>query len=168
GALDAKEPSPAEAGAAAIAAAAAAMARPGKRRAPSTRPVSHQGPTPPAVPASLDNARPSANSRRMRRTALILLVLTPTLVVVGGAAAGGGASIASAPIIHAGAPQSGDTSTDATADGSIGSEESPGCWHDAEYSRLRLTAGDVVLITGKAIAPAHDFGVGVCPAGTTD
>ena len=104
----------------------------------------------------------------MRRVAVAAWAMISALVVVGAAAAGGGTSIASAPLVRPGVQLSGDTSTDATANGSIGSEESTGCWNDVEYWRLPLIAGDQVLIKGTAASPAHHFGIGLFPAGTTD
>jgi hypothetical protein len=101
----------------------------------------------------------------MRRFAAMLLT---ALVGAGPAAAAGGNSIASAPLIRPGVAASGDTSKDETGNGSIGSEESQGCWNDVEYWRLALTSGDQVLITGKALSPSHHFGIGMFPAGTTD
>jgi len=59
--------------------------------------------------------------------------------------------IASAPVLRPGVEVSGDTSTDETGDGSIS-----------------LVAGDQVLIKGTAVSPAHHFGIGFFPAGTTD
>src|SRR6266550_4521037 len=94
--------------------------------------------------------------------------LLAALVAVGPAAAAGGKSIASAPLLRPGVEASGDTSKDETADGSIGSDESLGCWNDLEYWRLALAAGDQVLIKGAALSPAHHFGIGFFPAGTTD
>jgi hypothetical protein len=94
--------------------------------------------------------------------------LLAVLVAAGPAAAAGGKSIASAPVVRPGVEASGDTSIDETGNGSIGSNESPGCWNDVEYWRLALAAGDHVLIKGAALSPAHDFGIGLFPAGTTD
>src|SRR5438477_1055442 len=103
----------------------------------------------------------------MRRVSVAVPAMISALVAVGAAAGSGGTSIASAPVIRPGVQLSGDTSTDATANGSIGSEESTGCWDDVEYWRLSLTAGDQVLIKGTAVSPAHHFGIGLFPAGTT-
>src|SRR6059058_6531604 len=102
------------------------------------------------------------------RCAAVATSAISALVAVGAAAGSGGTSIASAPVIRPGVQLSGDTSTDATANGSIGSEESTGCWNDVEYRRLPLTAGDQVLIKGTAASPAHHFGIGLFPAGTID
>ena len=104
----------------------------------------------------------------MRRVTVVASALISALVAAGAAAGSGGTSISSAPVIRPGVQFSGDTSTDATANGSIGSEESTGCWNDVEYWRLSLTAGDQVLIKGAAVSPAHHFGIGLFPAGTTD
>ena len=101
----------------------------------------------------------------MRQLASALLA---ALLAAGPAAAAGGKSIASAPVLRPGVVASGDTSTDETGNGSIGSEESQGCWNDVEYWRLALAAGDQVLIKGAARSPAHHFGIGFFPAGTTD
>jgi hypothetical protein len=94
--------------------------------------------------------------------------LLAALVAAGPATAAGGKSIASAPVLRPGAEASGDTSIDETGNGSIGSDESQGCWNDVEYWRLALAAGDQVLIKGTALSPAHHFGIGLFPAGTTD
>src|SRR5204862_3472919 len=91
----------------------------------------------------------------MRRVSVAVPAMISALVAVGAAAGSGGTSIASAPVIRPGVQLSGDTSTDATANGSIGSEESTGCWNDVEYRRLPLTAGDQVLSKGTAVSPAH-------------
>ena len=99
---------------------------------------------------------------------LFASALLAALVAAGPAVAGGGKSIASAPVLRPGVEVSGDTSTDETGDGSIGSDESQGCWNDVEYWRLGLAAGDQVLIKGTAVSPAHHFGIGFFPAGTTD
>jgi len=104
----------------------------------------------------------------MHRAGLVLLALAAALVPAGAAAAAGGTSIAAAPVVRAGAEAAGDTANDSTADGSIGSEVSPGCWNDVEYWRLRLAAGDEVSIRGTASSPAWHFGLGIFPAGTTD
>ncbi len=101
----------------------------------------------------------------MRRYASALLA---TLVLAGPAAAAGGKTIASPPLLHPGAKAAGDTSRDETGDGSIGSNASQGCWNDVEYWRIALAAGDQLLIRGTALSPAHDFGIGLFPAGTTD
>jgi len=104
----------------------------------------------------------------MRRVAVAASAMISALVAVGTAAAAGGTSIATAPLVRPGVQLSGDTSQDATANGTIGSEESTGCWNAVEYWRLPLTAGDQVLIEGTAVSPAHHFGIGLFPAGTTD
>ena len=90
----------------------------------------------------------------MRRVSVAVPAMISALVAVGAAAGSGGTSIASAPVVQPGVQLSGDTSTDATANGSIGSEESTGCWNDVEYRRLPLTAGAQVLIKGTAVSPA--------------
>jgi hypothetical protein len=104
----------------------------------------------------------------MRRLASAVLT---ALVVAGPAAAAGGKSIASAPVLRPGVAASGDTSKDETGSGSIGSDESQGCWNDLEYWRLGLAAGDQVLIKGTALSPAHHFGIGLFlrarPTGTS-
>jgi hypothetical protein len=99
---------------------------------------------------------------------LFASALLAALVAVGPAAAAGGKSVASAPVLRAGVEAAGDTSTDETGDGSIGSDESQGCWNNVEYWRLVLSAGDEVLIKGSALSPAHHFGIGFFPASTTD
>jgi len=99
---------------------------------------------------------------------LFASALLAALVAAGPAAAAGGKSIASAPVLRPGLEASGDTSIDETGNGTIGSDESQGCWNDVEYWRLALPAGDQVLIMGAALSPAHDFGIGFFPAGTTD
>jgi hypothetical protein len=58
---------------------------------------------------------------------LFASALLAALVAVGPAAAAGGKSVASAPVLRAGVEAAGDTSTDETGDGSIGSDESQGC-----------------------------------------
>ena len=104
----------------------------------------------------------------MHRAALTLLALAVALVAAGAATAAGGSSIAAAPVLRAGVEAAGDTASDSTGNGSIGSELSPGCWNDVEYWRLRLAAGDVVSIRGTAASPSWHFGIGIFPAGTTD
>lgn len=104
----------------------------------------------------------------MHRAALTSLALAAVLVAAGTAAAADGTSIAAAPVLRPGAEASGNTASDSTGNGSIGSELSPGCWNDVEYWRLRLAAGDVVSIKGTAASPSWHFGVGIFPAGTTD
>src|SRR5438477_10799676 len=97
----------------------------------------------------------------MRRVSVAVPAMISALVAVGAAAGSGGTSIASAPVVQPGVQLSGDTSTDATANGSIGSEESTGCWNDVEYRRLPFTAGAQVLTTdrniGKVIASRGRF-----------
>jgi len=90
------------------------------------------------------------------------------LAAAGGAGASGSASISGAPIVRAGVPETGNTMTDSTGNGSIGSDLSPGCWNDVEYWRLPLTSGDEVVLNGKTTPPAYHFQVGLFPAGTTD
>jgi len=90
------------------------------------------------------------------------------LAAASGAGAAGSASISGAPIVRAGVQETGNTMTDSTGDGSIGSDLSPGCWNDVEYWRLPLTAGDEVVLSGKTTPPAYHFQVGFFPAGTTD
>jgi hypothetical protein len=99
---------------------------------------------------------------------LLASALLAGLVAAGPAAAAGGKSIASAPVLRPGVEAAGDTSIDETGNGSIGSDESQGCWNDVEYWRVALAAGDQVLIKGAALSPAHHFGIGLFPAGTTD
>jgi hypothetical protein len=109
-----------------------------------------------------------ADSRCVHRCPISALVLASALVAAGSATAAGGTSIAAAPIVRAGVEATGDTAGDSTADGSVGSDESPGCWNDVEYWRLRLAAGDEVSIKGTAVSPAYHFGIGIFPAGTSD
>jgi hypothetical protein len=104
----------------------------------------------------------------MRRVAFMLLAFATALAGAGAATAAGGASIAAAPVLRAGVEAAGNTASDSTGNGSIGSELSPGCWNDVEYWRLRLAAGDVVSIKGTAASPSWHFGIGIFPAGTTD
>jgi len=89
------------------------------------------------------------------------------LTAARGAVAAGGASISGAPVVRSGVQESGNTMSDPTGNGSIGSDLSPGCWNDVEYWRLPLTAGDQILVKGTATPPAFHFQVGFFPAGTT-
>ena len=122
--------------------------------------------------------------RLTTRSAAAIVVLVPTngtkrpfalaaavvaaLTTASASLAGGGATIASAPIVKPGAAETGDTRVQATGDGSIGSDLSPGCWTDVQYWRLPLVAGDQIVVKGTATPPAYHFQVGLFPAGTTD
>jgi hypothetical protein len=104
----------------------------------------------------------------VRSAACVLGLAAAALAAAGSAAAAGGASIASAPLARPGVAHTLDTSTDATGEGGIGSEESLGCWKSIEYWRLPLRAADQAVIKGKATGPAYEFEIGVFPPGTTD
>lgn len=104
----------------------------------------------------------------MRRVVPLAFVLVAAIAYAGTALATGGTSIANAPVVQPGVAVSGNTDGEATANGAIGSEVSAGCWSDLQYWRVKLTAGEKVTIVGKAISPAHNFGFGIFPAGTTD
>ena len=106
----------------------------------------------------------------MRIGLLILLLLTPgaALVAASSAAASGGTSIAKAPLVASGAELSGDTTSDATTPGDNGIGFDSGCWHDLEFWRLELGAGDAATFWGGGIDPGDDFELGVFPPGTTD
>ncbi|HEY3921329.1 MAG TPA: hypothetical protein VGL76_04360 [Gaiellaceae bacterium] len=108
---------------------------------------------------------PTNGTKRLLAPAALCAV---ALTTGGAALAAGGATISGAPIVKAGAAESGDTRVQATGDGSIGSDLSPGCWTDVQYWRLPLVAGDQIVVKGTATSPAYHFQVGLFPAGTTD
>jgi hypothetical protein len=98
----------------------------------------------------------------VRRALAACLVAAGT--VPGVALAGGATSIAKAPLVRAGVPVTADTTLDATATGTVGSDDSRGCWVDHEFWRVVLAAGDRVVIRGKGF----HVQIGVFPPGTTD
>jgi hypothetical protein len=100
----------------------------------------------------------------MRRTVAPLLGLACALITTGAAAAGGATSVAKAPLVRPGVLVTADTSTDATATGSVGSDDSRGCWIDHEFWRVTLAARDSVVIRGTG----YHVQIGVFPPGTTD
>jgi len=105
----------------------------------------------------------------VRSTAgVVVLAISGALAAAGSAGASGGASIASAPLARPGVEHTQDTSADTTGQGSIGSEESLGCWKALEYWRLPLRAADQAVIKGKTTGSAYEFEIGVFPPGTTD
>ncbi len=95
------------------------------------------------------------------------LGLTLALAVAASASAAGGTSIASAPLIQPGAQQAANTTTDPTSPGDDGIGQLSGCWHDLEWWRVSLTAGDDVVIKGGATDSGENLLVAVFPPGTT-
>ena len=86
----------------------------------------------------------------------------------GAAAASGGTSIAKAPLLASAAKLSGDTTSDSTTPGDNGIGFDSGCWHDLEFWRLELGAGDAATFSGGGIDPGDNFELGVFPPGTID
>jgi hypothetical protein len=106
----------------------------------------------------------------MRIHPLVLLFVAPiaTLAVAGAAAASGGTSIAKAPLLASTAKLSGDTTSDLTTPGDNGIGFDSGCWHDLEFWRVELGAGDAATFSGGGIDPGDNFELGIFPPGTTD
>jgi hypothetical protein len=93
--------------------------------------------------------------------------LVTALITAAAAAAGGGTSIASAPPVQPGVQQTANTATDATSPGDEGVGLQSGCWHDLEWWRVSLTAGDDVVIKGGATDSGENLLVAVFPPGTS-
>jgi hypothetical protein len=105
----------------------------------------------------------------MQERALLLIpILIAALATAGQASASGGTSIAKAPLVAAGAKLSGDTSADSTRPGDNGIGFDSGCWHDLEFWKLALGAGDAATFSGGGIDPGDNFELGIFPPGTTD
>src|SRR5215467_11764775 len=102
------------------------------------------------------------------RASVVVLALAVALVAAGHAAASGGTSIAKAPLVAAGGELTGDTSSDPTTPGDNGIGFDSGCWHDLEFWRLTLAAGDAATFSGGGIDPGDNFELGIFPPGTTD
>jgi len=117
-----------------------------------------------AVPAIVVLVPTNGTKKLLALGALCVVALTSASAAL----ASGGATIAAAPVVKAGVAETGDTRVQATGNGSIGSDLSPGCWTDVQYWRLPLVAGDQIVVKGTATPPAYHFQVGLFPAGTTD
>jgi hypothetical protein len=98
----------------------------------------------------------------------LLIAPTVALAVVGASTASGGTSIERAPLVASGAKLSGDTTSDPTTPGDNGIGFDSGCWHDLEFWRLELGAGDAATFSGGGIDPGDNFELGVFPPGTID
>src|SRR5215475_11180872 len=102
------------------------------------------------------------------RAVVAFLALTVALAAAAQAAASGGTSIAKAPLVAAGGKLSGDTTSDPTTPGDNGVGFDSGCWHDLEFWRLDLAAGDAATFSGGGVDPGDNFELGIFPPGTTD
>ena len=97
----------------------------------------------------------------------VALGLGAALAFASAAGAAGGTSIAAAPSIQPGVQQTANTALDSTSPGDEGIGQLSGCWHDLEWWRVSLTAGDDVVIKGGATDSGENLLVAVFPPGTT-
>ena len=105
--------------------------------------------------------------RRLKEALIALALGLGALVFAAAAGAAGGTSIAAAPSIQPGVQQTANTALDSTSPGDEGIGQLSGCWHDLEWWRVSLTAGDDVVIKGGASGSGENLLVAVFPPGTT-
>jgi hypothetical protein len=116
----------------------------------------------------MERAEHHDQPRRMKQAlTVVALGFATALTFAAAAGAAGGTSIAAAPSIQPGVQQIANTALDSTSPGDEGIGQLSGCWHDLEWWRVSLTAGDDVVIKGGATDSGENLLVAVFPPGTT-